>query len=836
MKAICVVFVALWIVSRFGNGSSRQKELVRGFRGSELDYLDERGFFLFSNSSVFAFGFTAYGSNGAAVLLSVVHQGSAATVWTANRGAPVLDSDDFVFDNDGNAYLQSGGGFVWSTNTSGMGATRMVLLDSGNLVLLGDAGDDSSPLWQSFRHPTDTLLSGQSFTEGMSLVSNPNDQGLRYQLRIESGDAKLFAGFRSLQPYWSMSGDSRRIVNEVVRGIHSAVLEHTSWNFYDHNQTLIWEFIVQDSFANETLAAFLNEFGFISFSALLNSSQEYLYFENRIPLDSCDTPEHCDPYYICSSGDRCQCPEVLSSYTACNSGASSFCDSTTAFNLVKLDDGVGYFASDYMSPTSNSNLTRCKDACSNDCTCVALFHDERSGNCVLFDQIVNLKRIQSVSSLSAYVKVPSNGDGGNQSNGHDGPGSRNIKISITVITISFMALSFLALWIRRRKKAPGPPEEDNFLESISGRMPVKFTYRELQAATNNFSEKLGEGGFGSVYLGKLSDGTKVAVKKLEGLGQGNKEFHSEVSIIGSIHHIHLVKLRGFCAEGAHRLLAYEFMANGSLDRWIFSKNEEGFALDWEKRYSIAVGTAKGLAYLHEGCESKIVHCDIKPENVLLDENFLPKLSDFGLAKLMTREQSHAFTTLRGTRGYLAPEWIVNYSVSEKSDVYSYGMVLLEILGGRKNFDPMESSEKAYFPTYAFKKMAEGKSEEIVDAKLRYNDDDGRVGTAIRVALWCIQEEVRLRPSMMQIVRMLEGLQEVSPPPVSTQLRFRLYAYAFEAINKEEGACSSGPVPSRNGNAQAFEAIGIEEGTSSRPVPLHDENAASLSAVSLSGPR
>jgi serine/threonine protein kinase len=188
------------------------------------------------------------------------------------------------------------------------------------------------------------------------------------------------------------------------------------------------------------------------------------------------------------------------------------------------------------------------------------------------------------------------------------------------------------------------------------------------------------------------------VKQLEGIGQGKKEFRSEVSVIGSIHHIHLVKLHGFCVEGSHRLLAYEYMSNGSLERWIFQSSDEKPNLDWSKRFDIALGTARGLAYLHQDCESKIVHCDIKPENVLLDDQFLAKVSDFGLAKLMTREQSHVFTTLRGTRGYLAPEWITNYAISEKSDVYSYGMVLLEIIGGRRNFDPAEGSDTVHFPT------------------------------------------------------------------------------------------------------------------------------------------
>ncbi|KAH1257380.1 G-type lectin S-receptor-like serine/threonine-protein kinase SD2-5 [Glycine max] len=157
----------------------------------------------------------------------------------------------------------------------------------------------------------------------------------------------------------------------------------------------------------------------------------------------------------------------------------------------------------------------------------------------------------------------------------------------------------------------------------------------------------------------------------------------------------------------HRLLAYEYMANGSLDKWIFNKNKEDFVLDWDTRYNIALGIAKGLAYLHEDYESNIIHCDIKPENVLLDDNFRVKVSDFGLAKLMTREQRHVFTTLRGTTMYLAPEWIINCAILEKSDVYNYGMVLVEIIGGMKNYDPSETSEKSYFPSFAFKMVEEG---------------------------------------------------------------------------------------------------------------------------------
>ena len=246
-----------------------------------------------------------------------------------------------------------------------------------------------------------------------------------------------------------------------------------------------------------------------------------------------------------------------------------------------------------------------------------------------------------------------------------------------------------------------------------------------------------------------------------------------------------MRLKGFCAEGSHRLLAYEFMPNGSLDKWIFKgKKNNDSVLDWKTRFNIAVGTAKGLAYLHEDCDVKIVHCDVKPENVLLDDHFDAKVSDFGLAKLMAREQSHVVTTLRGTRGYLAPEWITNYAISEKSDVYSYGMVLLEIIGGRKNYDSQQSFEKSHFPAYTFKMMEEGKPEEVLDSSLKYDPNDESIHMAIKVALWCIQEDMALTPSMTKVVQMLEGVSSVHQPPTSSSAGSRLFSSFFSSTLNE----------------------------------------------------
>ncbi|XP_042492795.1 G-type lectin S-receptor-like serine/threonine-protein kinase SD2-5 isoform X2 [Macadamia integrifolia] len=689
----------------------------------------------------------------------------------------------------------------------------MELKDSGNLVLLGK---DGKSLWQSFSYPTDTLLSGQDFLEGMKLVSDPSTNNLSCYLEINSGDLILYAGFPTPQPYWSMSKETRRTINKVGGVVKSVALSSNSWKSYDKNQALLWQFIFSDNTnQNNTWAAVLSSQGVISFYNLENDGSTVAE-PKVIPQGSCGIPEPCGPYYVCYS-DRCQCPAVLNSQPNCNPGIDSPCSSNSngSLELVNAGDSLDYFALGYIPSYSKSDLNGCKNACLSNCSCLALFFDNSAGQCFLFDQIGSLEQPgQGSTGYISYIKVLTDGNQGQKSVGKGSSSSQKhlpIIMVIAVVTVLLISgILYLGIRYHKKKSVPETPnssEEDMFLENLSG-APIRFSYNDLQTATNDFSVKLGQGGFGSVYQGMLPDGTQLAVKKLEGIGQGKKEFRAEVSIIGSIHHVHLVRLKGFCAEGTHRLLAYEYMAKGSLDRWIFPKAREDHMLDWETRFNIALGMAKGLAYLHEDCDVKIIHCDIKPENVLLDDNYFAKVSDFGLAKLMTREQSHVFTTLRGTRGYLAPEWITNYAISEKSDVYSFGMVLLEIIGGRKNFDPSETSEKAHFPSYAFKMMEEGRTREILDSKLNIHKDDERVITAIKVALWCIREDMYLRPSMTKVVQMLEGLSTVPQPPTSSQMGSRLYSNLYKSIS--------------------------EEGSSSGPSDCNSD--AHLSAVRLSGPR
>ncbi|XP_018807648.2 rust resistance kinase Lr10-like [Juglans regia] len=291
---------------------------------------------------------------------------------------------------------------------------------------------------------------------------------------------------------------------------------------------------------------------------------------------------------------------------------------------------------------------------------------------------------------------------------------------------------------------------EKFLEDYRNCKPTRYSYADIKKITNKFAEKLGQGAYGTVFKGKLSNQIHVAVKILNNSSKENgEEFINEVGIMSRIHHVNVVRLVGFCADGFRRALVYEFLSNYSLEKFINVKNR---FLGWNKLQDIAIGVAKGIEYLHQGCDHQILHFDIKPHNVLLDHNFNPKISDFGLAKLCSKDQSVvSMTTGRGTMGYIAPEvFSRNFgNVSYKADVYSFGMLLLEIVGGKRNVD----TSKVYFPEWIYN-LLDQKEELRV-----FIEDDGDTKIVEKLAivgLWCIQWHPMDRPSMKLVVQMLEG--------------------------------------------------------------------------------
>ncbi|PWA57608.1 serine-threonine/tyrosine-protein kinase catalytic domain-containing protein [Artemisia annua] len=304
-----------------------------------------------------------------------------------------------------------------------------------------------------------------------------------------------------------------------------------------------------------------------------------------------------------------------------------------------------------------------------------------------------------------------------------------------------------------------------FLDDMEREKPVLFTSHQLRLATANFSIVLGSGAFGTVYKGIFSNGVTAAVKVLNGTSDKRieEQFMAEVSTMGRTHHVNLVRLYGFCFESSLRALVYEFMVNGSLDHHLF-KVDRRASIGFDKLHEIALGTARGIAYLHEGCLQRIVHYDIKPGNILLDANFCAKVADFGLAKLFNRENTHiTMTGGRGTPGYAAPELWMPQPVTHKCDVYSFGMLLFEIIGRRRNMDTTLGDSLQWFPLWAWN-MYEKKELNVLMTYCGIEKNDQEVvERMLKVALCCVQYRPETRPVMSIVVKMLEGALEVPDP-------------------------------------------------------------------------
>ncbi|KAK1416384.1 hypothetical protein QVD17_32175 [Tagetes erecta] len=467
-----------------------------------------------------------------------------------------------------------------------------------------------------------------------------------------------------------------------------------------------------------------------------NKGRRYMSFLNGILafFISSSKPGYplvCGRSSICSTNQQCSCPGILEYFRPVNDRQPNLgcdeitpltCNSTQDQDFIVLEN-IKYFTS--TADMERVDMETCKQACLNNCSC---------------------------SNTTAFIKVQ-------HATSHRV--SHNVARVVGSIFGSFLLLLFVAIgfitYVYHKRKRDVEMEEE-YLNQVPG-MPTRFSYEELKTATKNFSKKLGEGGFGSVFEGSLKDTSKIAVKRLEGLSHIKKSVLAEVQSIGSIHYVNLVRLRGFCTSKSQHFLVYDFMSNGSLDRWIYHGKREHI-LEWKCRKKIILDIAKGVAYLHEECRQKIVHLDIKPQNILLDNDFNAKLSDFGLSKLIDKTQTEVMTTLKGTFGYIAPEcW--SSIITEEVDVYSFGIVLLEILCGRKHFDRSQQEED-WLLLFVFQKCWEQGT--LLDMVDKHSEDmqvhKNEVVETMKVASWCLQRNFKRRPSMSSVVKMLEGVMNV----------------------------------------------------------------------------
>jgi hypothetical protein len=412
--------------------------------------------------------------------------------------------------------------------------------------------------------------------------------------------------------------------------------------------------------------------------------------------------------------------------------------------------------------TSTTTLEQCNSSCLKDCFCAAVLID---GSSCMFMGMLTAGKVTQDTSTTALIKIRANTSGPVPDPLPVPASVRSIWFYITIgIAVLLSASVLYILW------------QINISKMAKRNQPGLriFTSKELKRATKNFKTQLGKGSFGEVYKGKLSylNPPHVAVKKLVGSNEySEKDFENEVRSIGQIHHYNLVRMIGYCKEGVHRMLVFEYMQGGTLADFITQSERPR----WNLLAEAAIGIAKGLEYLHEGCKPKIMHCDIKPDNILFDDKHIPKITDFGISKLLGDQMTQqTFTnTIAGTKPYIAPEWLDNEgTVGSKVDVYSFGVVLLEMIYCKrakgKQSPPKDEDPRIMFCLSESESLIRcGRFEELMQGESVELADMESVKRFSHVAIWCLQKDSSMRPTMHKVVQMLEGVVKVDPLPDPT---------------------------------------------------------------------
>jgi hypothetical protein len=747
-----------------------------------------------SPSGEFAFGFQQVADDGFLLAIWFNKIPEKTIVWSANRNNLMQRGDKVKLMEDGQLVLYNDrkGKQIWRADTAGSRVAYAAMLDSGNFVL---ARHDSVNLWESFREPTDTLLPTQTFSQGSKLVagySSMNSSTGRYQFTLQSdGNLVLYTLAFPLDsvnsPYWSSKTEGNGFLLSF----------NQSGNIYlaAKNGSML---VMLSSDPPTT-----SDFYHIAILEYDGVFRHYVYPKSMNPgaagwpLRWSPLTSSFIPPNICTSiGENNGCGACgFNSYCSLGNDQKPKCSCPPGYTFLDPNDVMKGCKQNFVSqnceeasqetelfyleqkentdwPLSDSEhfstVTEewCRKACLSDCFCaVAIFRD---GNCWKKKIPLSNGRFDPSVGGRALIKIRQDNSTLNPAD-DDVPKNKSrstIIIIGSLLVISSVSLNFLFIlrafldvlqfgYEKTKKRYLEPTDPGVTLRS--------FTFSELEKATGNFEEELGSGAFATVYKGTLDFDERnfVAVKNLDKMVRDcEKEFKAEVNAIGRTNHKNLVKLLGFCNEGEHRLLVYELIRNGNLANFLFGNPR----LNWFKRMQIAFGVARGLFYLHEECSTQIIHCDIKPQNILLDESFRAIISDFGIAKLLKADQTRTSTAIRGTKGYLAPEWFKNLPVTVKVDVYSFGILLLELICCRKNFEPeVKNEDQMVLAYWAYDCYRDGKAGLLVA-----NDDDAvldmkRVVKFVMIAIWCIQEDPSLRPTMKKVTLMLEGTVEVSAP-------------------------------------------------------------------------
>ncbi|XVF47472.1 hypothetical protein PTKIN_Ptkin03bG0111300 [Pterospermum kingtungense] len=753
-----------------------------------------------SPSSDFAFGYQQLENEQLFLLAIWYHRIPSRTiVWYANGDKPVERRSKVEFTNRGLVLSDPNDQEIWRSDLAPGEVAYARMNDTGNFVVYGN---DSRQLWESFGNPTDTLLPNQVMHTNSLLSSRHKESNFskgRFQFRLlEDGNAvlntiNLESDFAYVAYYISGTYDAENVSNSGYQ-----VMLDQDGSFYTlrkNNET--------HSLSSEGVAPSTDYYHRVTlnFDGVLTLSRHPKKFESNsanwtvsktIPDNICMTDFKdmgsgtCGFNSICKlNPDKrptCECPPGYSlsdpndEYGNCQANFMQGCEADgprfpeELYEIVELSN-TDWPTADYELISTCKSVEECKTYCLQDCLCnVAVFNDKGCWKKALplpygrqDIQVNAVANLRVRKSEFAFKNPP-------MPLSYNKKKQNSLIILFSALLGSSVFVNFLlvgmfcmgSFFLYHKKVTRNQINQNGIRSSLRF-----FSYRELEEATGGFKDELGRGSFGIVYKGVIEtdskDPTEVAVKKLDRVIQEtDKEFRTEVSVIAQKHHKNLVKLLGYCDEGQNRMLVYDYLSNGTLASLLFGDLQPC----WDQRTQIALGIARGLYYLHEECSPQIIHCDIKPQNILLDDYCEARISDFGLSKLLGINQSFTNTGIRGTKGYVAPEWFKTVPVTAKVDVYSFGVLLLEIICCRRNVAMKDDDavEKAILTYWASDCFFEGSLEALVDNDEEALSDKTRVERFVMVAIWCIQEDFSLRPTIKKVLLMLEGIIQVPVPP------------------------------------------------------------------------
>ncbi|KAM0063435.1 putative protein kinase RLK-Pelle-DLSV family [Helianthus debilis subsp. tardiflorus] len=747
---------------------------------------------LVSPTGIFELGFFQPGNSKNTYLGIWYKKISVRTVvWVANRNHPLPGASMFVLKitDQGNLGLFNNISIIWSSNTTTSGNAIAKLLDNGNLVVI----DQNEKVWESFDYPTDTLLPGMKigrdyvrrkewYLSSWKSSHDPAPGELTWaintvgypELKLKQGDLVIHRG----RPWRNQPRIGISHFPNITLTYHVTINEHKVFDFYKIQDTTTISRIILNSSVHQQAWVWAED------------GRGWVLVDSHPGEDTCDTYNICNAYGICNSEKNqqsCTCLDKkrfvpknqtgwdIADWSAgcsrrtpleCKNGSENF----TKYSNVKLPDTENTWFN--MSLT----LEECKTKCLNNCSCMAYANPDpgvRRRGCVLwFNDLLDMRAMPEGSAgPDIFVRIASS-ELESPSHSNEKQGGANINVILLVI-IPGVLIGFISTWLcyaHWKRNHPKPTREGKILNASTSleeemELPL-FSFSTIANATANFlsDNKLGQGGFGAVYKGILEDGQEIAVKRLSKYSsQGLEEFKNEVICISKLQHRNLVKLLGCCIHGDEKLLVYEYMPNKSLDSFIFDK-AQSLLLDWTKRVNIIKGIARGLVYLHHDSRLRIIHRDLKASNILLDQDMNPKISDFGLARSFGGNETQANTKrVVGTYGYMSPEYALDGLFSIKSDVFSFGILILEVLSGKRNRGFIDPENENNLVGHVWSLYTEGRSMELIDASCAESCHLPEAIRLINVALLCVQQKAGDRPNMSSVVLMMDSEGELMQP-------------------------------------------------------------------------